>query len=125
VALYPGAAGNGHVGVGVNSPWTSGFYPAPGASAAKTLAGQSVPGTVTPDTRRPERTQTIRTTPAQDRAIQDYLDRRTREPGTYDLFGRNCVSMVREALAAGGIRTAETIRPRTLYSNLAQNYAGR
>ena len=36
IKLYPGAHGLGHIGIGVNTPNTSGFYPVPGACSWRT-----------------------------------------------------------------------------------------
>ena len=125
VTLYPGAVGAGHVGIGVNTPNTTGFYPAPGASQFSVAAGQPVPGVMQPDTRTPIDTITIPTTPAQDKAIQDFIYARRFFPGNYDLNDRNCATTVRDALGAGGVNTPETILPKTLFENLQQQFAPR
>lgn len=125
VSLYPGASGFGHVGIGINSPNTTGFYPVPGASALDVVTGQPVPGVMHPDTRTPIKTITIPTTPAQDRAIQSVINQRTQNPGNYDLNDRNCTTTVRDALSAGGVNTQETILPRTLFDNLQRQFAPR
>ena len=83
------------------------------------VMGRPVNGAMLPDTRTPERSVRIPTTYAQDRAIQDFIDGRVRNPGTYDLNDRNCSTTVRDALTAGGIDTPQTIRPRTLIENLS------
>ena len=127
VALYPGAGANvfAHTGIGVNSPSTIGFYAAPGASAWSVATGQPVPGVMLPDNRAPITTITIRTTPAQDKVVQDFLDARTRNPGNYILNDRNCTTTVRDALGAAGISTPITIYPRDLMRNLQQQQAKR
>jgi RHS repeat-associated protein len=125
VSLYPGAFGAGHVGIGVNTPNTTGFYPAPGASTFDVVTGQPVPGVMQPDTRTPTDTITVPTTPAQDLAIQDFINQRTQNPGNYDLNDRNCTTTVRDALGTGGVNTPETIFPKTLFENLQQQFAPR
>jgi hypothetical protein len=62
----------------------------------------------------------IPTTPAQDAAIQNYLNARKANPGLYNLFGRNCVSFVRDALKAGGIPENNTIFPGIFVPDLNQ-----
>jgi RHS repeat-associated protein len=123
VSLYSGAGGFGHVGVGVNTTSTSGFYPAPGASTFDTATGQPVPGMMKPDTGSLIDSITIPTTPAQDQAIQDFINRRIQNPGDYDLNDRNCATTVHDALAAAGINTPDTIYPRTLFKNLNQQFS--
>ena len=123
VSLYSGAGGFGHVGIGVNSPNTSGFYPAPGASTFDTVTGQPVPGVMQPDTGVSIDTITIPTLPVQDQAIQDFINRRKQNPGDYDLNDRNCATTVHDALGAGGINTPNTIFPYTLFDNLDQQFA--
>ncbi len=124
VTLYPGASGFGHVGIGVNSPNTTGFYPAPNASTWDVVTGQPVPGVMQPDTRTPTTTITIPATPAQDKAIQDYINSRIANPGNYDLNDRNCTTTVRDALGAGGINTPATIYPKELMRDLQRQFGG-
>src|SRR5262249_39591786 len=123
VTLYPGALVFGHIGIGVNTPNTTGFYPSPSSSPFTVMTGQSVPGVMLPDTREPTSSITISTTPTQDRAIQQFISERTRTPGNYDLNGRNCATTVREALAEGGIDTSPTILPKSLMRELQQQFA--
>ena len=123
VTLYPGAGPYGHIGIGVNSPTTTGFYPAPGFSnlsifTGSFITGQGVPGVMLPDTREPLSSITIPTSPEQDRAIQNFINDRTRNPGNYDLNDRNCATTVRDALGAGGISTPSTIYPREIMQDL-------
>ena len=103
ITLYPGASGFGHVGGGVNTTSTTGLYPAPQVSDARGVAGQSVPGSLHPDTRQPLTTVTLPTTPEQDRVMQDIINRLLKNPGNYELYDRNCVAAVREVLGAAGI----------------------
>jgi uncharacterized protein RhaS with RHS repeats len=118
VSRYPGAVGFGHVGAGVNSPNTTGFYPAPGSSNAAVATGQAVPGAMLPDTLQPVETIVIPTTPAQDQAVQQIINQRTANPGNYVVNQRNCTTTVIQALQAAGINCPQTIYPRTLMRNL-------
>lgn len=125
VTLYPGASGFGHVGIGVNSPNTTGFYPSPDASTWDVITGQPVPGVMQPDTRTPTQTITIPATPAQDKAIQDYINSRIANPGNYDLNDRNCTTTIRDALDAAGINTPASIYPKELIRDLQRQFGGR
>ncbi|MEX0141164.1 RHS repeat protein [Massilia sp. LMS1-1-1.1] len=125
IARYPGANGAGHVGVGVNSTSTMGFYPVATASKLSIVTGQPVQGIMQPDTLNQEQSITIQTTAIQDKAIQDFIDFRRRNPGMYDLYDRNCATTVRDALRAGGINTPATMLPGTLMRNLQQQFGGR
>jgi RHS repeat-associated protein len=124
VTLYFGAFGYGHVGIGVNSTRTTGFYPTPGASEWDVITGKPVPGEMRPDNKERIQSITIPTLPEVDRAVQDFINNRTANPGRFDLNDRNCATTVRDALAAGGIPTPQTIYPRDLMQNLQQQFAG-
>lgn len=123
VTLYPGASGFGHVGIGVNSSSTTGFYPAPGSSTWSVVTGQPVPGVMLPDTRTPTATIRIMTTPEQDKAMQDFINARTRNPGNYDLNDRNCTATVRDALGTAGVNTPDSIYPRDLMRYLQRQFS--
>jgi RHS repeat-associated protein len=122
VRLYQGAGGYGHVGIGVYPSNTVGFYPAPGASTAAVLAGQPVPGKMLPDNRREIATVRIPANSAQDQAVQECIDERTLNPGVYDLNGRNCTTIVRDALRRAGIDTTATVFPKELMHNLQRQF---
>jgi hypothetical protein len=81
------------------------------------------PGAVLPDDQTQQITSiTIQTTPTQDDAIQNFINRRQKNPGLYNLFGRNCASLVEGALKAGGVRVPNTMLPRKLMDYLQQQY---
>ncbi|WP_292917474.1 DUF4105 domain-containing protein [Nitrosomonas sp.] len=122
IALYPGAFVFGHVGIGVNTLNTTGFYPVADASNSKILNGLSVSGVMQSDVQTPIKPITIPTTPEQDQAIQAAINRRVQYPGNYRLYDRNCTTTVRDALRAGGINTPQTILPGNLFYNLQQQY---
>ena len=100
IGRYPGAGGAGHVGVGVNSTDTFGHYPADDPIGS--LFGE-VPGVVKPDDKHdPQGTVCLKSSPAADRAVRDYIDDSIRNPPDYSFFGSNCADFVQEALRRGG-----------------------
>ena len=100
VNLYSGAGSFGHIGAGVNSSATSGYYPRDGAGNPVTGA----PGIVKPDDlSKLERSITIPATPEQDRRVQACMARRQQSPGTYTLLDNNCRSFVDECLREAGL----------------------
>ncbi len=117
VNLYPGAGGFGHVGVGVNTNNTVGFYPVADASGLDIAIGD-VPGHMSPDQRTPSDSTTIKTTPEQDVEMIKAIIDKINNPGNYNLYNDNCATTVRDILQAGGIDTPETILPRKLMKNL-------
>lgn len=120
VTYYPG--GPGHIGIGVNSPDTFGLYPRQrGISVA---VCSNVPGHISNDryvqdatSRRKSQSITIRTTPAQDVLIENYINSLRNEGArpdstvTYNLCQNQCTSFVRDALTAGGIAVPATESP--------------
>jgi hypothetical protein len=93
-------------------------YPDPNASIINMVTGLDVSGVIHPDTRIPIQTITIPTTPAQDQAMQNLINRTTQNPGNYNLYNRNCSTFVQDILNAGGTHCPGTNRPRTLMNNL-------
>ncbi len=120
VSLYPGAAGFGHIGVGVNRPETVGHYPLEHSIAV--LMGEDVPGIVQRDRRQPVQTITIRTSPAQDEAMQRIITEALGRPRPYNLFFRNCTIFVEDVLRAGGLQVPNTNLPEVLMRQLQQTY---
>jgi RHS repeat-associated protein len=122
VRVYPGQDGNpgGHIGIQVNSNPNVGFDPARNASTISTILGRDVPGSMDTinSSRRPEDSVTIYTTPQQDEAIQDYLDARSKIPGSYNTYGNNCAKTVSDALRAGDINAPDTMWPRDVLRQL-------
>ncbi len=112
ISSYPEATwGLGHVGIGVNSDKTVGFYPAqPDDPSA--LVG--APGVVKPDDQsQPHSIRRIPTTPEQDELVKKYIENRTQNPGEYRLFDENCGDFVRDSMRAGKINVPSyvTINP--------------
>jgi hypothetical protein len=96
----------GHVGIAINDNPSSGFYP--NQDSWRVAANIRVPGQLVYDSEkwRPNQLEgavRIPTTSDQDRRIQAYLDQVRRSAGHYQLHGRNCSDVVRDALSAGGI----------------------
>jgi RHS repeat-associated protein len=116
VVLYEGAGGFGHIGVGVNTGTTSGFYP--NKTGLGVIAGKDTPGEWKEDKANQIKNITIKTTPEQDAAIQKHLDGQKQNPGSYNLYNRNCATQAGEALKAGGIKVPDTIRPRPFIEGL-------
>ena len=122
VTVYPGQDGNpgGHVSINVNSNRPVGLDPAPNVSTLKLLTDQPVPGEMdyVQPSRPVEARVTIHTTPAQDRAIQAWLNNKIRHPGNYKITGPNCATTVHDALRAGGVSVPNTMWPRVLLQEL-------
>ena len=119
VTLYQGNAG--HIGIGVNSTSTMGYYPAENKTI--TPLNISVPGVEMSDSQEiPVGSITIQTTAAQDAAVQSYLDSKVKNPGKYNLYSNNCTITVEHALQAGGVSTPNVILPASLFLYLQQTY---
>lgn len=93
IAYYDSATG--HIGIGINSPQTYGFYP----KQQRPIA----PGEERPDGRAPTSSFIIKTTPAQDAAMVAFIRARQNSPGQWKLIGRSCSDMVTDTLRAGGL----------------------
>lgn len=120
VTLWPGAFGNGHVGVGVNTNDTSGFYP--DSHSLCLIFGCDVPGSVENDEDQhpgitPVDVIVIPTTPAQDAAMERAMNE---WKGAYNLYGRNCASFVEYVLNAGGVSVPQRTVPWWLMKDLHQ-----
>ena len=100
VSLFKGAGTFGHIGLGVNTSITLGYYPSNGGGNAVT----GVPGTVRQDDQsRLERSITIPATTEQDRKMEACMMRRQKTPGTYTLLDNNCRSFVDQCLQEAGL----------------------
>src|SRR6516165_7367856 len=62
----------GHIGIGVNTPQTEGFYP--------DIDLPAYPGHILPDTLPPIKCMIIHTSPDQDKNIQDFINSRKKTP---------------------------------------------
>lgn len=132
ITYFPG--GPGHIGVGVNSPNTSGLYPRQRSIGVAFC--RDVPGAVSPDQERQgatsisrSRSVTIRTTPEQDVAVQAFIEIASNNPRQeYNLCSNQCTGFVRGALQAGGIPVlgdSNSIVPITFFEQIEQAHGGR
>jgi hypothetical protein len=119
---FPAAArGFGHGGIGVNTDKTQGFYPRDDNAWTQflELMGVNVPGVVKyDDLSQPHQSVTIHTNSAQDAAVQRYIDATKANPGSYNLYRRNCAGFCEGGLRAGGTRAPVTAFPNALYDIL-------
>ena len=116
VCLYPGAAGAGHVGIGVNSDATVGFYPDSGGEGDPITGTQ---GIVKPDTKQAKSCKTIATSPSQDKRMSDFIKGASPPPvADYTLFSNNCVNFVRMTLQQGEISSSDSIAPKPFFNDL-------
>jgi len=119
--FYNSVGGAGHVGIGVNTPKTQGYYPADESLETKILQGLgfNVPGAVKyDDLKLPHYTHIIHTSPQQDKAVQTYIDQTKAHPGNYNLYNRNCAVFCEGAINAGGMKAPSTMFPNRLYDIL-------
>jgi len=117
VCKYAGAGGFGHVGIGINSSSTSGFYPrsdAPGNPVTGTA------GIVQHDTKAAKQCKSIETTPEQDRLMSEYMKMASQgTPSDYALLTNNCTNFVRDVLLQSGLSIPATSpRPELFFESL-------
>jgi len=113
VKLYPATNPYGHIGIGVNTLQTEGFYPDVDLPA--------YPGHILPDNKYPAiKCMIIHTTPQQDQKIQDFINSRKKTPGWWRFPGNDCSNFVHDALKAGGINVGDSSLPPKVWSNLTQ-----
>ncbi len=113
VKLYPAANPYGHIGIGVNTLQTEGFYPGVDLPA--------YPGHILPDNKVPAiKCMIIHTTPQQDQKIQNYINSKKKTPGWWRFPGSDCANFVHDALKAGGINVGDSSLPPKVWSNLTQ-----
>jgi RHS repeat-associated protein len=116
--FYNEVGGAGHVGIGVNTNKTQGFYPKNESLGTKILEGLgiNVPGVVKyDDLSQPHSSVTIHTTSEQDKAVQLYIDQTKANPGNYNLYQQNCAVFCEGAMRAGGVSAPTTIFPNRLF----------
>ena len=118
VTLYRGALNLGHIGIGVNTPVTTGFYPSRNASDIDVAIGNPVPGIMAWDTRTILDTIVIPTTQDQEQIVQNFINNRVENPGDYDLHERNCAHTVGDALRKAGFNVPKTKYPRSIIKYL-------
>jgi RHS repeat-associated protein len=113
VKLFPGNQPAGHIGLGVNTDDTVGFYPNHDTGASPGNIHRDDPNTEG----NPEGCIILITTPDQDKTIQTYIDNRKKHPGWWRP-GRDCSNFVHDALAAGGIKVGDSMFPQSIFPNL-------
>ena len=119
VTLYQGRAD--HIGIGVNSSVTYGYYPA--SNGMVTPTGISVPGIEKPDAGEiPIDSITIHTDPQQDEAVRQFIQDRIKNPRRYNLYTNNCTTTVEGALSRAKISSPNDILPKSLFDWLKQQY---
>lgn len=116
VTLYRGAHGAGHIGIGVNSYHTSGFYPSNDASAFDIISGQDVLGERRYDTAEVIDSFTVDTTTAQDNIVQQAMTANFSNPGAYNLYTKNCATNAGDILNRAGIPASDSFLPRDFFS---------
>jgi RHS repeat-associated protein len=113
VKLFPGNQPAGHIGLGVNTDDTVGFYPNHDTGASPGHIQRDDPHTEG----SPEGCIILITTPQQDQNVQDYINKRKANPGWWRP-GRDCSNFVHDALGAGGIKVGDSTFPRNVFNNL-------
>jgi hypothetical protein len=123
VTHLEGLRGNraGHVVVSLDGGAAVGFDTKSGIWDGPALAGVTVPGAVkAPDLsqRKVKGQVTIKVTVKELKAISDYVEQRTKDPGVYNEGGRNCTQFIIDAFAAGGLELPSSILPSGLIEDL-------
>jgi hypothetical protein len=121
VTLWPGdASGAGHVGVGVNTGDTQGWYPIQKYWWC-IISDCAMPGNLLNDqAQHPGETPqsiTIPTTPQQDQAMRNAMQN---WHGSWSLVGRSCARYVEHVLDAGGLNAPDDQTPKNLFNDLVQ-----
>jgi hypothetical protein len=131
VCYYPTAVG--HIGVGIAGNQTVGRYPV--KDSVPVAFCSTVPGVIQRDDpahdwlmNSRKQCLTIKTTPAQDAAVQRFIDlAQSQTAQHYNLCNNQCTSFVRSALQAAGIPIPaggdDALRPSTLFNALKGAYS--
>jgi RHS repeat-associated protein len=123
VAWLAGLGGNpaGHIAVRINNGNYIGLENVEGTDGRAAM-DLTEPGVVKqPDmggNRAIWDTVTIHTTPAQDQAMQNYIDQQRANPGNYKLTGRNCSRWADDVLNAGGQHVPVSIKPKNFMHDI-------
>jgi len=101
VCLYDAANPFGHIGAGINTSTTAGYYP---QSHSALDAVKGTPGVLKlDDPNKKQQCTVIQTTPEQDKKMAETMKSIAQSPGTYTFTGNNCVNAVRQILESAGI----------------------
>ena len=128
VYIYPDqVSGLGHIGLGVGSDASEGFYPINRSwlNDAEIVAGESTPGTIGLDM-GDYNSFTITTSAAQDQLIRNYISQRYHNPGNYNFYTNQCTAFVSQALQAAGLEVpSDTLDmdPDIFYNDLVRMYS--
>jgi len=131
VCFYPSTVG--HIGIGVTPNQTVGRYPTDRSIGLAFCSTQ--PGIIQRDdpahdwsTNSRKQCLTIKTTPAQDASVGQFIELAKNTPNQhYNLCNNQCTSFVRSALDAGGIPLPggadSAIRPSTFFGLMRNAYS--
>lgn len=107
----------GHISIKLTGRDAVSFYPRTAGDLDAII--RVVKGTVRSDSdRTPIESILIEVTDDQRRRIESFLDKRTSDPGNYNVFSDSCVRFARDALGAGGILSPAVLSPFWLTSLL-------
>jgi len=110
----------GHVGVGVGSNPSAGFYTTDPPLYAAT--GLDTEGTMDLDGGTPVQTLTFQVTPVQAIMAQGEINRLFKSPGNYNAYSRNCASVAEDVLQKAEIpNVPNTILPSRLMSQMEKS----
>jgi RHS repeat-associated protein len=116
VTLYTGAHGYDHVGLGIDSSTTIGFYPDSKANSVSVGLGKTVAGEMHRDTASVVASHSIPISATQAHLMSRYQSSVT---GNYNLYSRNCVTIAGNTLRAGGIAAPmNTIKPISFFDQM-------
>lgn len=103
----------------VNSSDTTGRRTDGTSDVIDIINGKDVPGEVSKDPGNSSQCTTTKTTPEQDKKVQQYIDANKNNPGNYNLYGRSCVDFVRDAYEnILNIPLSDTNLPTNIYSDI-------
>lgn len=123
VCLYDAANPFGHIGAGINTSTTAGYYP---KSHSAMDAVRGTPGVLKlDDPSKKKQCTTIQTTPGQDKKMAEAMKSIAQNPGTYNFTGNNCVNAVRTILESGGLPVHGTPIPGLFFDLLPAAHPGR
>jgi RHS repeat-associated protein len=126
VTLYAWGADIGHVGIGVNSDTTLGFYPK--QHDLDLYLGKDVAGELRTDEGDVVDSFVIHTTPEQDAALNNILDAVRRDAPMYNFLTHGCAVAAADELRAAGIPVPDSSLPNRIptifFRNLQKQYGG-
>jgi RHS repeat-associated protein len=119
ITFYSASNPWGHIGIGINTKNTSGFYPDDNANLSDVVEGEDVSGRVKPDDPcNTKESFSLRTTPDQDKLMQAYIENASKNPRMYNFYSNNCAVFVRNVLNSARISSPDYIQPYALFNGL-------